>query len=563
MSRLQDLAESLRRRTESEEFRTWLSDFLVRICQVDTSPRADVALTAANEQAVYDLIEAELADAGGTAEYRPIDPGIQESPHFSKLYYTQSPEDPEGLSFDAAYADRRNLLYVLAGSEGAPATGRRTAVNAHIDVVKPYFPPEAKGDAVYGRGSCDDKGAIASMVACARLLRDLRREEGVELNHSVTFMFVTDEETGGNGSLSVAMDGEVRRLYDSIMVLECAANKLHPANRGAVWYKTVLHTAGCSKLEAISFCVLAMEDEGAKIKSESAHPLFPQRPVQTCHGILQAFGEHPSRINGEIPFLVSGDGIERADLAAVVAAAVEEYTAVYGDKTQVIDAETGKPKVETHYEITDSAEGFEVRVYGSTGHMGAILENDCAITKMAYIVRALSAERAQWPGLTLVLPDDGLDGELVLEGGQGFLPTHPMAQVMARMRDACQRGLEQYLRCSASPGATAAQTTTYDKLHNAAYDGDPDSPSMRNGIAAMRALGMWPEGEPVQGWTVSCDARLFANLHPDLSVLTTGAGELTYAHSDGEHVQLSALRESIRMISLFLLLETGTVATQV
>ena len=563
MSRLQDLAGSLRRRTESEEFRSWLSDFIVRICQVDTSPRADVALTAANEQAVYDMIETELSDVGGVAEYRPIDPGIQDSPHFSKLYYTQSPENPEGLSFEDAYSGRRNLLYALAGAEHDTTAGRNTAVNAHIDVVKPYFPPAAKGDAVYGRGACDDKGAIASMVACARLLRDLRQEEGVDLNHSVTFMFVTDEETGGNGSLSVAMDADVRRLYDSIMVLECAANKLHPANRGAVWYKTVLDTKACSKLEAVAFCVLAMEEEGAKIKSESAHPLFPQRPVQTCHGMLQAFGEHPSRINGEIPFLVSGEGVESDGLDAVVTAAVEEYTAVYGDKTKVTDPETGKPKVEVHYEITETDAGIEVRVYGSTGHMGAILENDCAITKMAYVVRALSAERAEWPGLTLVLPDDEVDGELVLEGGQGFLPTHPMEQVMARMRDACQRGLEQYLQVASGPGVTATQTTTYDKLHNAAHDGDPDSPSMRNGIAAMRALDMWPEGEPVQGWTVSCDARLFANLHPDLSVLTTGAGELTHAHSDGEHVQLAALRRSIRMITLFLLLETGTVAASV
>ena len=45
-----------------------------------------------------------------------------------------------------------------------------------------------------------------------------------------------------------------------------------------------------------------MEKEGAAIRAESRHELFPQRPVQTCHGIIGPFGEHPSRICGEVSF---------------------------------------------------------------------------------------------------------------------------------------------------------------------------------------------------------------------------------------------------------------------
>ncbi len=33
--------------------------------------------------------------------------------------------------------------------------------------------------------------------------------------------------------------------------------------------------------------------------------------------------------------------------------------------------------------------GFEVRVHGATGHMGAIRERDGAITKMAHLIRSL------------------------------------------------------------------------------------------------------------------------------------------------------------------------------
>ncbi len=35
-------------------------------------------------------------------------------------------------------------------------------------------------------------------------------------------MLVVEEETGGNGSLSLAIDRELKRLYDSILVCECA-----------------------------------------------------------------------------------------------------------------------------------------------------------------------------------------------------------------------------------------------------------------------------------------------------------------------------------------------------
>ena len=50
-------------------------------------------------------------------------------------------------------------------------------------------------------------------------------------------MFVIDEEMGGNGSLALAVDHELKARYDSILVLECTGNRLHPANRGAVFIK--------------------------------------------------------------------------------------------------------------------------------------------------------------------------------------------------------------------------------------------------------------------------------------------------------------------------------------
>ena len=139
-----------------------------------------------------------------------------------------------------------------------------------------------------------------------------------------------------------------------------------------------------------------MEDEGAEIHAESDHPLFPHRPVQTCHGMIGPYGEHPSRICGDVQFDIVTAG-RAASLEPVVAeqmdAAVAEYVVRYGDKTRVQDKRTGSAKVDHHYDLKPTDAGLTVRVWGSAGHMGSILENDGAITKMATIVRRLVNHR--------------------------------------------------------------------------------------------------------------------------------------------------------------------------
>ena len=118
------------------------------------------------------------------------------------------------------------------------------ALNAHLDVVAPYFPPRVKGGTVYGRGACDDKGPAVSIVAALKVLSEVMPNAGLKWNRNVVAMLVVEEETGGNGSLSLAMDRDLKKLYDSILVCECTGLKFYPANRGAVWYRADLQAAG-------------------------------------------------------------------------------------------------------------------------------------------------------------------------------------------------------------------------------------------------------------------------------------------------------------------------------
>ena len=78
------------------------------------------------------------------------------------------------------------------------------AYNAHMDVVhaentagweSPPFEAVRKNGRIYGRGTCDMKGALASMAISLKMIRDLQKEE-TAANKVVVGCFCTEEEAG-------------------------------------------------------------------------------------------------------------------------------------------------------------------------------------------------------------------------------------------------------------------------------------------------------------------------------------------------------------------------------
>jgi len=93
-----------------------------------------------------------------------------------------------------AVKGKPNLIGVLG--YGKPAL----LFNGHVDVVPPGmgwetdpFKAVEKDGRIYGRGTADMKGALASMIAAVKKLSD----EGVALKGSLIFTATVDEETGG------------------------------------------------------------------------------------------------------------------------------------------------------------------------------------------------------------------------------------------------------------------------------------------------------------------------------------------------------------------------------
>lgn len=553
-------------------FRQEMVDLLTTIIEIDTTPNGNVKQFAENEHAVFDKLEASIGSYGVdglTFERRPMNPAIEDHPFFSQLYYTKTKENPAGLSAAECYAGRANLMVYVDGDRATDA-GIDYAVNTHIDVVAPFIPSRVEGDIVYGRGACDDKGNAVAMVGAIKLVAAYLKKTGKKLNKNLTYMFVIEEESGGNGSLSAAIDSDLKKRYDALTVMEICESNLYPGNRGCVWYKVEAALPGVNLFEAAAHVIEQLEKEGRSIRSESRHDLFPHRPVQTCHGIIGDCGEHPSRINGNVAFDIVIDGKTNDDvdtlIADVIAFAIEDYCGVYGDKTKVNDPTTGKPKVDHHYDLTKTDTGYTIRVYGATGHMGSIFENDGAITKMMAMVRSLMRSRATIASTSgsssVTFQQNGWDdvSQLLLEGGQGFLPTHEMEDVQTRIINAVHAGANHYLREVGSDAqAGEVFNVSFEKLHNAAFAGSVDSFDMQAAVECAKAAGIWKD-KPIRGWDVSCDSRLFAKTYPDMNVITTGPGSLNYAHSDAEQISVTEMIKFSEFLAYYILKMTGTLA---
>lgn len=101
----------------------------------------------------------------------------------------------------------------------------------HVDTVPPYIPPRCNDTHIFGRGSCDTKGIIASMICAGKRLID-------EGEHPA-FLFVVGEETDSIGAKTVAKSG-VRVPF--IIVGEPTDNVLARGHKGVLSY--TLRTTG-------------------------------------------------------------------------------------------------------------------------------------------------------------------------------------------------------------------------------------------------------------------------------------------------------------------------------
>lgn len=176
----------------------------------------------------------------------------------------------------------RTSLPVVTGRLG-PSGGRRLLLVGHVDVVPPGDPAtwtvdpwaaEVRDGRLYGRGACDMKGGVVSIVAALRALVASGAAE--RLRGEVLAVSVPSEEDGGQGMLAAIRAG---CTGDAAVITEPTDLQVVIAHAGAITFRMTVpgraaHASkrreGVSALDMLAVLLRALEaDEAARNDSET------------------------------------------------------------------------------------------------------------------------------------------------------------------------------------------------------------------------------------------------------------------------------------------------------
>ncbi len=260
----------------------WAGETLRRLIAVRSTTGAEDGM----QTFLFDL----LSQSGFPVRLAPVDETITGDPDYTPVPGHES------------YRGRPNVIVTIAGAGG----GRSALINTHTDVVpapEGMFEATMEGPIVRGRGACDAKGQIVTLLLALQALRDLR----IKLDGDLEAQFVVEEEAGGNGSLSAIVQG---RRADAAVVLEPTGLVPRSANRGAAWFTLTVsgrsvhmgrYREGVSAFEEMLGLIQILREYEANLREGSrGTPGFPDEPspVVVNIGRVRA-GDWPSTVPAE------------------------------------------------------------------------------------------------------------------------------------------------------------------------------------------------------------------------------------------------------------------------
>jgi len=124
-----------------------------------------------------------------------------------------------GDCITAFYGTNQKTLYLHGHCDTVPASS------------KDQFEPYVKSDRLYGRGSSDMKGGLASMIYAVKAIKEC----GIELTGRIGLTIVPDEETGGlRGSSYLLANKLLGQDGIGMLTPEPTSGVVWNANRGAI-----------------------------------------------------------------------------------------------------------------------------------------------------------------------------------------------------------------------------------------------------------------------------------------------------------------------------------------
>jgi len=250
--------------------------------------------TQGNELKAQETAMEALKGLGFNPWISPIPPAIQEDPEYSF--------SDMGAKYDGK---RGNVLCKIPGH----GRGRSLILQTHLDVVpaeqdwKDAFSAKREGDIVMGRGACDALGQVVTVFLALKVLQRL----DIQLSGDILVQWVIEEEVGGNGALAALREGH---RADAVIVCEATEMQIHPANRGAIWFRITMtgksvHMGrireGVSAIEkGMDLVRLLRAYEEKLIVASRGVPLFEryEQPVQLNIGTIHG-GIYPSMVPSE------------------------------------------------------------------------------------------------------------------------------------------------------------------------------------------------------------------------------------------------------------------------
>jgi len=282
---------------------------------------------------------------------------------------------------------------------GDPSDGPTVLLNGHLDTVGvagmavPPFGAEVKDGRLWGRGSCDMKGGVASLLAAAARLA---REDS--LPGSLIVALTGDEEHA-----SLGMDALVRSgvRADAAVVCEPTSLAIMPAHKGFIWVDALFRgraahgsrpEVGIDAIEHAGRYLAKLGSLKAELNAAEPHPLL-------AHGSF-----HAGTISGgAAPSVYPSDCklvLERRTLPGETSERVmQEFQAVLdglAGEVPALDAELVQGLTRPATEVPDdsplvqglisacSVQGVEPAVEGMTAWVDAAFLNEAGTPAVCF-----------------------------------------------------------------------------------------------------------------------------------------------------------------------------------